>query len=262
VLNCQLGLAVFMVGDEASCPVNWRLLLPRSWDDDDARRARTHLPDQQRHRPAWHSVVDAVDEMTLGWNLGAAPLLIDATGQQNIEPRLRSLDERGLHYVVAVSSNTTAMPAGRWPGRSRVPTVGEVAALAVRPGANRLVWQTNGGNRVVATPVPRGAETLPFGPGRYYAGPRQLVAEWPSGSRRPTAIWLTNLGEARLPELLDLITLRARAAEDLHRLESDVGLQHFEGRSFPGWHHHVTLASVAYAYKLACAREGGAVSSI
>jgi SRSO17 transposase len=261
VLNCQRGLAVFMVGDEASCPVNWRLLLPRSWDNDEARRARTHLPEQQRHRPGWHSVVDAVDEMILGWRLGTAPLLVDATGEQNIEPRLRSLDERGLHYVVEVSPSTTAMPANRWADRSRVPTVGEVAALAVRPGANPMVWQSHGGrhagSRVVATPIPRAAEALPFGPGRHCAGPQQLVAEWPAGSRRPSAIWLTNLSEARLPELLDLITLRARAVEDLRRLESAVGLQHFEGRSFPGWHHHVTLASVAHAYKLACAREGG-----
>jgi SRSO17 transposase len=260
VLNCQLGLAVFLVGHEASCPVNWRLLLPRSWDDDETRRARTHLPDQQRYRPGWHSVVDAVDEMVLGWNLGPAPLLVDATGEQNIEQRLRSLDERGLHYVMEVSPNTTTGPAGRWADRGRVPTVGEVAALAVRPGANPLVWQSHGGrraaSRVVATPIPR-AEALPFGRGRHTAGPQQLVAEWPSGSRRPSAIWLTSLSEARLPELLDLITLRARAVEDLHRMESNVGLQHFEGRSFPGWHHHVTLASVAHAYKLACAREGG-----
>ena len=99
-------------------------------------------------------------------------------------------------------------------------------------------------------------ETLPFGRGRHCAGPpRQLVAEWPLEGGRPSAIWLTNLKDARLPELLDLITLRARAVEDLRRLESDVGLQHFEGRSFPGWHHHVTLASVAYAYKLAHARQ-------
>lgn len=248
VLNCQLGLAVFMVGDDASCPVNWRLQLPRCWDDDDARRARTHLPDHQRHRPGWHSVIDAVDEMTLGWNLAPAPLIVDATASRNIEPQLRSLEERGLHYLMEVSPNTTIVPATPWGERGRPQSLGEIAALAVRPGANPLVWQTYAGHRMVATPMPRTAMMAR----RRSAGPQQMLAEWPSGGGRPATIWLTNLGDARLPELLDLISLRARATEDLRRLDGDVGLQHFEGRSFPGWHHHVTLASVAHAYNLAC----------
>jgi SRSO17 transposase len=261
VLNCQLGLVVCMTGDDSSCPVNWRLVVPRCWDGPDVRRARTHLPDRQRHRPRWHYVIDAVDEMTLGWSLKAAPLLVDATGEQNVEPQLRSLEERGLQYVVQISPNTAAVPAGRWADRGRVPTVGEIAALAVHPGANPLVWQVRGGrrggSRMVAAPMPRSAESMSsFAPGRHCSGPQQLVAEWPSGSSRPSAIWLTNLKETRLPELINLIGMRARAVEDLRRLEGDVGLQHFEGRSFPGWHHHVTLASVAYAYKLAGERRG------
>ncbi|HEX4720883.1 MAG TPA: transposase [Pseudonocardiaceae bacterium] len=254
VLNCQLGLTVLLVGAEASCPVNWRLLLPQSWDDDHVRRIRTHLPQTQRHRPRWHYLVDAVDQMSIGWHLNAAPLLFDATHEPNLEPRLRSLEERGLRYLVRVSPNT---PATRWaayrhPGR--VPTVGEIAALAGRPGAGQPLWQTchdhtAAGTRIIATSQPR-PEEVSWLPWRPASGPQQLFAEWPAGRSQPNALWLTNLSRTRLPELAELAALHNGAAASLRQMEETVGLQQFEGRSFPGWHHHVTLASMAYAYKL------------
>jgi SRSO17 transposase len=255
VLNCQLGLAVLLVGDEASCPVNWRLLLPRCWDQDDPRRARTHLPDTQRHRPRWHHLIDAVDEMMLGWRIAPAPLLVDATGEPHIKAQLRCLDERGLPYVVQVSANTLVpAPAPDQVGRRQVPNIGELAALALRQGANSVVWQTctdHRGTRVVAAPLPRSLGEPRAGLWRDKPGALQLIAEWPAGKTRPSAVWLTNLSRTRLPDLVDLLNLRRRAAEDLRRLEGDVGLCHFEGRSFQGWHHHVTLASLAHGYKLA-----------
>jgi SRSO17 transposase len=130
VLNCQLGLAVFLAGNDASCPVNWRLLLPPSWDGDEARRTRTHLPEAQQHRPRWHHLVHAVDQMSVGWQLTPAPVLYDATHEPDLEPRLRSLEDRGLHYVVRVSANAPVTGARG----GRVPTLGEVAALAGRAG--------------------------------------------------------------------------------------------------------------------------------
>jgi SRSO17 transposase len=63
-------------------------------------------------------------------------------------------------------------------------------------------------------------------------------------------MWLTNLNAARLPDLIELIRLRRRAGDQLHRFGEECGLQHFEGRSYRGWHHHVTLASVAHAHRL------------
>jgi hypothetical protein len=250
VVNCQLGLALFMVGGDASVPVNWRLLLPQSWDLDNPRRARTHLPETERPRPRWHYLVDAVDQMTLGWNLAPAPLLFDATHEPDLEPRLRSLDERGLQYVIQVSPNA---PASWWAGirpGGRVPTTGEVASLAARANSQQLVSQTYtaGDNRVIATSVPR-PEGVSWFPAKANFAPQQLLAVWPSGQAKPKSVWLTNIGRARLSDLVDLVNTHTRTAEELRRLEDSVGLQHFEGRSFPGWHHHVTLASMAYAFK-------------
>lgn len=260
VLNCQLGLAVSLIGDDGSCPVNWRLLLPPSWDTDPGRRARTHLPDAQRHRPRWCSILEAVEEMALGWDIPAAPILIDATDEPDVEFLLRGLEERGLPYLVQVPGHTPAMPARMRPDvrRAGAPSVGELAVAAVRPGATTLNWRTRGDRRAslsrfVAAPVPGELEIARILPGRMVRRPRHLIAQWTVGMGRPAAIWLTNLGVSRLPELIelvDLVSLRTKASQDIIRLQDGVGLRHFEGRSYRGWHHHVTLASVAGAYQL------------
>jgi hypothetical protein len=262
VLNCQLGLAVFLAGTEASCPVNWRLLLPPSWDGDEDRRSRTHLPQAQQHRPRWHHLVHAVDQMSAGWRLPPAPLLYDATHEPDLEPRLHSLEERGLPYLVQVSAHARLDRFGsRYVGRA--PTLGEIAALAGRASTHPLVWQTyndhrSAGARITAATLHRPDER-PWSPSHPAPAPRQLLAEWPAGQTRPKAIWLTNLSRTRLPDLAGLIGLHATALRGLREMEETVGLQHFEGRSFRGWHHHVTLSSMAYAYKLRQAMSTGAL---
>lgn len=248
VLNCQLGLAVSMVSDEDSCPVNWRLLLPPSWDADPARRSRTHLPDNQRHRPRWCTILDAVEELVYAWHLPVAPVLVDATDEADVEFLLRGLEERDLPYVVRVRARTM----------TRHMTVGELANGAIRPGATTLKVRTRNDrsaavSRFVATPVPGEPEVTRVRAGRLVRRPRHLLAQWTVGIARPTALWLTNLTVNRVPELIelvDLVSLKDKADADLVRLHDEVGLRHFEGRSYRGWHHHVTLASVAAAYQV------------
>jgi hypothetical protein len=101
--------------------------------------------------------------------------------------------------------------------------------------------------------VPGEASTARYGSvlvARRYQPARHLLAQWTVGRHRPRATWLTNLSVARLPQLIDLVKLGGLATEHLSRMQDDVGLRHFEGRSFRGWHHHVSLASIAYAYRL------------
>jgi SRSO17 transposase len=86
---------------------------------------------------------------------------------------------------------------------------------------------------------------------RPYRSARRVLAEWLSGQLQPEGVYLTNITQARLPELVHLVRARARIGEDLVRLRDECGLTDFEGRSFIGWHHHVTLASIAHAYRTA-----------
>lgn len=251
VLNCQVGLSVMLAGDSAACPVNWRLLLPSCWDGDERRRDRAHLPSGQRHQPRWRLLLDAVEEMVHSWGLAPAPVIADVSDQPDIEPLLRGLAERGRGYLLQVGQHVPAWQPSS-PG-TRVPTVGELALLAVRPAATTLNWQTRtetraATTRFVASPVPR--DDAPRFGMRRPQQPRHLLAKWTVGRSRPQATWLTNLNVARLPQLVDLVKLAGLAGDHLGRMQDEVGLRHFEGRSFRGWHHHVTLASIAYAYQL------------
>lgn len=256
VLNCQVGLTVMLASDSVACPVNWRLLLPRSWDEDQRRRDRAHLPAAQRHRPRWQVMLEAVEEMRHGWRLAPAPVVADVTDELDVEPLLRAMEERGLGYLLRVGQRVPAGSARATGGR--VLTVGELALLAVRPAARTLNWQIRTAGRVATTrfvtsPVPSESDAPRYGNvrmARRYQPPRHLLAQWTVGRNMPRATWLTNLDVARLPQLIDLVKLNGVAGDDLARMRDDVGLQHFEGRSYRGWHHHVTLAAIAYAYRL------------
>jgi hypothetical protein len=256
MLNCQLGLVVLLAGDEGSCPVNWRLLLPQCWDGDEIRRTRAHLPTEERHRPRWQYMLDALDEMYVEWCIPPAPVVLDASQERQVEPLLHGLEERGMRYVIRVGEHIPALPSGgAGQRRQRVPTVGELTAFAAKMGRMTVSWRDRVDgvpttSRFSAVTVPGGSHTVPvrIGPGHLYRPPRSVLTEWPAGRGRPTAAWLTNLSTARLPELIGVMKLRDRAAGELEVLSDHFGLRTFEGRSFRGWHHHVTLVSAAQIY--------------
>lgn len=249
ILNCQLGLAVSIAGDQASCPVNWRLLLPKSWDDDELRRRHAHLPSSQRHRAQWRMQLEAVEEM-LRWGITPVPVVVDATDSPDAVRLVDALEDRGVSYVVQVGAHVPAARIGDASGRC--PTAGGLAAYAARSGARRFGMHVRTACRPDRSQF--AISRVPADPaaarGRRPAPERQVLARWVPGRPRPRAIWLTNIDASRLHELIDLVALQARAAAGLNRMHDEVGLRHFEGRSFRGWHHHVTLASVAYAYQL------------
>lgn len=257
MLNCQLGLAVVLADDDVSCAVNWKLQLPSCWDNDHVRRTRAHVPAEVRHRPRCQYVLEAVDEL-MAWGVPPAPVLVDATQDRDVEPLLVGLEDRGLRYVVRVGENTPALQGQtrRTRDQQRVPTVGELAAHSAKLGRMTLTWR----DRMEGVPTPSrfAAMTIPgcqpgapirIGPGHRYRPPRSVLAEWRAGRSRPAPLWLTNLSTARLPELINLVKVRGRASAELARLSDEFGLRSFEGRSFRGWHHHVTLVSAAHIYR-------------
>src|SRR3954470_19401890 len=173
--NCQIGVSVHAVTDWASAGINWRLFLPRSWDDTtttDAeavaeivrRRARCKIPDSVRHREKWRLALDMLDEIlggpqpdadSGGWNLPKRPVTADAGYGDATEFRL-GLAARGLSYVVAVKGTTSAYPADVVPaaptytGRGRPPTPryrdepSSLTALALAAGRralHRVTWR-------------------------------------------------------------------------------------------------------------------------
>jgi SRSO17 transposase len=261
VVNCQLALATSLVTKEHSLPVNWHLMLPRHWDADEELRGQAHMPEQERFRPRWSYVLESLDEI-VGWDVPPAPVLADWSHEPEIETLLMGLEDRNFGYLVEVAAGTL-LPVRQLPGRApgqRNPA-GEIAqVLAGRGDRVLLSWQDSpSANRsrysqFMVAPLgigPVGAigrtAAQQLRPRRPRAL-RQLVVEWPFGRRQPRTYWLTNLPADRLPEAVALAELRHRAAAGHERLRQDFGLNDFEGRSFRGWHHHVTLASAAMGF--------------
>jgi hypothetical protein len=251
VLNCQLGIAVFLAGARGSCPVNWRLLLPRSWDTDPGRRKLAHLPDDEHHRPAWQYMLDAIDEMAAEWSLDQLPVLADLSGEPHVDPVLRGLDERRIPYLVRVAANRPSVTVR---SNGTAPRTMSPAELIGEPARQRLILLngTHGGSGLAGPKLQ--AKPLPAaGPPGNAPGARQryIIAEWPLRQRGPWMTWLTTLEGRQLGEVPGKLALNEQVNADVARLSDQSGLRHFEGRSFRGWHHHVTLVSIAHAYQLA-----------
>ncbi len=229
--NCQVIVSVNAVTDRASCPLEWRLFLPEEWDRDDARRAKAKIPDAVRHRPKWRLALDMVDELP-EWGLERRVVQADG-GYGDITAFRVGLEQRELEYVVQVKGTTSAhRDAARpvtWREGDRGPLTSRFVALRVRP-ANDAQRQHDG--------------VLPE---------RWLLAEWPPGSDEPVKYWLSNLpADTALTRLVALAKLRWRIEHDYRELKQCLGLDHYEGRSYRGLHHHLTCVTVAHAFLTCC----------
>jgi SRSO17 transposase len=269
--NCQLGVSVSAVTEQASCPLDWRLFVPESWDDPAMaeRRAACHVPARVRHRPKWQLVLDMVDELE-GWGL-APPVLVADAGYGDAGEFRQGLEDRELGYVVQVKADTSAYPEQTRPERLpyrgrgqpskpryRQPraSVKQLVLQAGPPACIELVWRRGSKglqrSRFVALRV-RPAGVSPRRRASRTADRELpvcwLLAEWPVGQPEPVKYWLSNLPEdTPIVELVRLGKLRWRIEQDYRELKGALGLDHFEGRSFGGWHHHVTLVSVAHGF--------------
>jgi len=278
VANCQIGVSVHAVTDAASCPLNWRLFLPASWDDTAAatpeaaaaiaaRRARAGIPAGVRHHPKWRLALEMLDELA-GWRLAPAAVVADAGYGNNADFRA-GITARGSRYMVAVDGDLTAHAAEAVPqlrpysGRGRRPrpryrtTPVGLRAHAFAAGRNAAVQVTwRDGSRAPLSSSFLALRVRPAGrnPTARLAADGSLplawlLAEWPAEAAEPTDYWLSDLPETTpLTELVRLAKIRWRIEHDYRELKTGLGLDHFEGRTWTGWHRHVTLVSAAQLF--------------
>jgi SRSO17 transposase len=124
--NCQLGVSVNAITEQASCPLDWRLFVPESWDEAAMaeRRAACHLPDSVHHRPKWQLVLDMVDELDQ-WGL-APPVLVADAGYGDVGEFRQGLDDRQIPMWCRSKPTPAPTPSRCGPPRRRMP--GGVAA--------------------------------------------------------------------------------------------------------------------------------------
>ena len=279
--NCQIAVSVHAATDAASAPLDWRLFLPERWDpahagDEDAaaavraRRARAGIPDQVGHRPKWQLALDMIDELDR-WGQRPPVLCADAGYGNNGDFR-HGLHARGLSYIVVVEDDLGAFdldavperqpysgrgPRGQARYRGAQRSLREHLRAAVAQGRaqqQQVSWRQ--GSRASLTSTFVAIRVRPAGRSRTQRlnpdgtlDAAWLLAQWPQEAEDPVQYWLSNLSEdTPIAELVALGKIRWRISRDYRELKEALGLDHFEGRTWNGWHRHVTLVSAAHLF--------------
>jgi len=264
--NCQVAVAVHLTTEAGSMPLDWALYLPRAWTEDAERCRKAGVPESTPFRTKIALALELIDHL-LAWGLSRQPVLADAGYGNNTEFR-QGLVDRQLHYVVGVESSTAVWekPTQRVQPRSRASrgrprrpyyrgqprALRDLAAALPAESWRTLTWRQGSQGpqrgRFAACRVQpahghvRDRPELP---------PVWLLIEWPAEAEAPAKYWFSNLPEEiSLRRLVRLAKLRWRVEQNYQQLKEELGLDHYEGRGWPGWHHHVTLVCLAYAFLL------------
>ncbi|WP_455712695.1 IS701 family transposase [Streptomyces griseus] len=249
-VNCQRALVFFLVSGGRSYPVGWSLLLDRTWDSDRERRRRARIPGSEAGRTPADHVTGYAAEIAAQPRLPRVPWVLDLTRCPEAAGVLAGLARQRADVVCEVPPDHHVLSAG-----AHSPVVTGVSALMETRHARQthvLLGRAPDG-RVRAVPVHTYAGTVTTprsahgddGGGRAY---RVLERPDPDG-RQPSRYWLTTLTEHRVEEILRLARSHTSALSAVAVLGRRFGVLDFEGRSFPGWHHHMTMASAAYVHQ-------------
>ena len=261
--NCQVAVSLHQVGPEESTILGWRLYLPESWIQNAERRAEAGIPEAVGFRTKWQLALELIDQ-ALAWGLRGRVVLADTAYGEVTEFR-EGLEARGRPYVVGVPSplgvwtkpprvhQLKARGRGRPPsvyhyGEQRPPSVREVAEKA--RGWKQVRWRegTKGWleSRFYACRV---QPSHGFKAGRPPHKEVWLLVEWPRAEKEPTKYFLCDLPVPYpLRRLVRIAKGRWKIEQDYQQLKEELGLDHYEGRSWTGWHHHVTLVMLAHAF--------------
>jgi SRSO17 transposase len=265
--NCQIGVSVHAVGKRGTAPLGWALYLPEEWCDDPERRAKAKILERVEFKTKPELGVGLVEDAA-GWAVPAAPVLGDQAYGDNTALRDR-LHDGGREYVLAIGAATKVFAAetvfavpertaatGRPKSRARPERDPEaISELIARLGSDQT--QTIGfrdgpegepvSSQFVFAPVRAAHEWQKGTPA--LRREELLIAEWPADAEAPIDYWITNLPADTEPErLARLARLRWKIELDYKQLKGELGLDHYEGRSWIGWHHHTALVTVAHGF--------------
>src|SRR6201987_712179 len=258
--NCQVTVSLSIANHTASLPVAYRLYLPEAWTKDRARGKKACVPKDTKFMTKPEI---ALEQIRWACEVGLPRGVVLMDVGYGRDSRLRTaLTSLGLTYVAGILPNTLMWSSGAGPRRKGKPlnNTGRrdepdlISAKEVALGLPKQAWRTIrwregsaewlssrfarvrvrvGHNKLVP-------ETL---------SPEGLVIGWAAGEANPTRYWLSTMPEnVSFQRLVDLAKLRWRIERDYQELKQEVGLGHYEGRGWRGFHHHATLCIAAYGF--------------
>jgi SRSO17 transposase len=268
--NCRIAVSLSWATEQASLPIAWRLYLPEIWVQDQKRRKETGIP---REIPFATKPAIALGQIrkALEEDVTKAPVLADAAYGSDSQFR-EGLTKLGLEYVVGVQKSTTVwtagnapLPARRWKGIGRPPillrrdkghqpiSLKQLAEslppilwkhVSWREGTKQKLRSRFAALRVRVAHRDYWRSELP--------AEEWLLMEWPAEETEPTKYWLATLSaHTKLAALVKLAKHRWIIERDYEELKQELGLGHYEGRGWRGFHHHASLCVAAYGFLVA-----------
>jgi SRSO17 transposase len=269
-------VSVHAVGKTGTVPLGWALYLPEGWCEDAQRRRKAKIPDEVVFKTKVELAGDLVERAS-GWAIPRAPVLGDHDYGRRGKLRAR-LDQAGCEYVLSVGPEPLVFEHGttferktkrggvrKRPRPDRTPEpLGELIARLGQRRAQTVNFRDGPDGQAVSSSFILTRVHVAHAPGEQQHGPRRpesspdaelppreewLIAEWPAGAENPTGYWLSNLPADTTPErLARLARLRWKIELDYKQLKGELGLDHYEGRSWLGWYHHTALVTAAHGF--------------
>jgi SRSO17 transposase len=265
--NCQVAVSLSIANHDASLPVAYRLYLPKDWAADDERRHKAGVPEEIVFKTKPEI---ALDQLRWACEVGLprGVVLLDAGYGNNsgLRTQITALD---LTYAASILSSTTAcapgtgpLPPKPWSGQGRPPTRMRrdakhrpIAVKKLALGLPKHAWRTikwrEGTAERLSSRFARMRVRVAHDDGQLaeHRAQEWLLIEWPEGEQEPTKYWLSTLpAKVSFRDLVNTAKLRWRIERDYQDLKQEVGLGHFEGRGWRGFHHHATLCIAAYGF--------------
>jgi SRSO17 transposase len=268
--NCQVAVSLSLANDHASLPVAYRLYLPQAWADDLDRRRKAGVPEEDAFQTKPQI---ALEQIRAARDAGLPPATVLADAGYGVDTEFRDgITELGLLYVVGIHSSsslwapgTAPLPPKRWCGQGRPPSLirrdrkhrpvsaKELALGLPKSAWLRVIWR-EGTNTKLASRFAF-VRVRPAHRDYHRSSPRPeewCMIEWPKGEPEPSKYWFSTLPAETCPgALVNLAKLRWRIERDYQELKQELGLGHYEGRGWRGFHHHATLSIAAYGFLIA-----------
>ena len=247
--NCQAVVTLSVANHGASLPIAYRLYLPEAWTEDAARRKKARIPEEIIFKTKPQIALEQI-QAACAAGVARGVVLMDAAYGCHSDLR-RGVSALGLSYVAAIAwtIKVQAVTKGK-PSKSAVPRLSakELAMSLPRHAWRTVTWRQGTNERLCSRFARVRVRTSPIRRARERAE-ETLLIEWPEGKAEPSQYWLCTLPESTsLRRLVDIAKMRWRIERDYQDLKQEIGLGHYEGRGWPGFHHHGTLCIAAYGF--------------
>src|ERR1700722_6397422 len=247
--NCQVAVSLSVATRTQHLPIDFALFLPESWTEDVERREKARIPEDTVFKTKHDIALGMIEQAALDKIPGRIVLADSFYGHSR--PFREAVSLLGFDYGMAIYATDKMWTLDRRGHRQGEPRTAKEIALALGPKAfRRCIWR-EGTRRQLASRFALCRVKVPCEPGLEPIE-EWLLMEWPIGAEEPTAFFLTTLPRRMSKkQIVCLIKERYRTEQAYEELKGELGLDHFEGRSFPGWHHHVSAVLCAYAFLVA-----------